>query len=194
MTETAETLSNETNYQRYIADISEDISATIKQFGCQPILFVGSGLSRRYFGAPSWEELLKHLAKDCTLIDKGLGFYKQSLGDNLKVGEEFAKKYQEWAWSAGKNEFPDTLFHESVNYRNYIKYKISTYLEIITPDLESLLNSSFKNEIESLLRIKPHAIITTNYDKMIDILFNELTPVVGQKILRGSEYFDRRNI
>ena len=47
--------------------------------GCQPIPFVGSGLSKRYFNGPSWDELLAYLAKSCPLIDKDYAYYKQAL-------------------------------------------------------------------------------------------------------------------
>ncbi|MGX5827812.1 hypothetical protein [Mesorhizobium sp. 43Arga] len=80
-------------YERYVAEITEDITNTVEEFGCQPILFVGSGLSKRYMGAPSWEELLGFLAEKASNIDKGLVFYKQLLKDPIKIGEEFARLY-----------------------------------------------------------------------------------------------------
>lgn len=94
-----------TRYQRYVEEIIEDITETVKTMGCQPILFIGSGLSRRYMNAPSWDELLNHLASKCSAIDKGLGFYKQSLKTPMKIGEEFARLYQEWDWDAGITNF-----------------------------------------------------------------------------------------
>ena len=84
-------------YGRYVEEVVEDIGETIQHYGVQPILFIGSGLSKRYFGAPNWDELLEHLADKCSMIDKGIGFYKQSLGGSIHIGEEFANLHQQWA-------------------------------------------------------------------------------------------------
>ena len=94
----------------YNARTAEEIIKCVEHMGCQPILFIGSGLSKRYFGAPSWEELLVRLAKDCPAIDKEYGYYKQTLKDPIAIGEEFARLYQQWAWGKGRSKFPDALF------------------------------------------------------------------------------------
>lgn len=173
-------------YQRYVEEITEDIAETVQQLGSQPILFIGSGLAKRYFGAPNWEELLGHLADGCSIIDKGLGFYKQSLGSPMAIGEEFARKYQEWAWTSGHNEFPEEMFDDDVAASSYIKYKIAQHLKSITPkSIEGMKANGHEEEIAALQAIKPHAIITTNYDEMIEILFPDLEPIIGQQILRG---------
>ena len=69
----------------YRAQIRADIEACVSSNGCQPILFVGSGLSKRYFSGPSWDELLATLAKQCPLIDKDYAYYKQTLKHPLPV-------------------------------------------------------------------------------------------------------------
>jgi hypothetical protein len=178
----------QTRYQRYVEEISEDITETVQAMGCQPILFVGSGLPRRYIGAPSWDELLNHLAGQCPEIEKGLGFYKQSLKTPMKIGEEFARLYQEWAWGDGRDEFPETMFGEDVDAQAYLKFKVAAFLESLTPaDVSQLGDDNLKAEIDALRGIKPHAIITTNYDRMIEMIFPDHEPIVGQQILRGQQ-------
>lgn len=175
-------------YSRYIEEITDDIADTVQRLGCQPIIFVGSGLARRYIGAPSWDELLKWAADQCELIDKGLGFYKQLFHNPAKIGEEFARIYQEWAWTSGKNYFPEDMFHADIDAQSYLKYLIAQHLASITPgSADTLLKSEHGEEIAALQNIRPHAIITTNFDKMMELIFSDHHPIVGQHILRGQQ-------
>lgn len=177
----------ETRYERYVEEITEDITNTVQEFGVQPILFVGSGLTKRYMGGPSWEELLSYLANKCSTIDKGLGFYKQSLGHPIDIGQEFSKLYQDWAWAAGNNEFPKEMFGDNVNKHSYIKYKISEFFKNIKPPSISGLTIAYHQEIEALSKIRPHAIITTNYDEMLEMVFPDYERIIGQQILKGQQ-------
>nr|WP_261397496.1 SIR2 family protein [Nitratireductor aquimarinus] len=80
------------------------------------------------------------------------------------------------------------MFGEDVNAQAYLKYKVATYLDSITPaDISKLGNDSFRDELDALRGIKPHAIITTNYDRMIEMIFPDHEPIVGQHILRGQQ-------
>ena len=173
-------------YEKYKEEIQADIVNILSEFGCQPILFVGSGLSRRYFNAPCWEGLLEHLISICDKIDRGLAYYKQRYSTLNGVGEVFAGIYQEWAWETGHNKFPSEMFERDTESQDYIKYKISEYLKSITP--EKFNATKFKEEIASLTSIRPHAVITTNYDTMLESLFPEYEPIIGQQILRGQAF------
>ena len=154
--------------------------------GCSPILFVGSGLSRRYFSGPSWDELLAHLAAQCPLIEREYAYYKQTLGSPLRIGHEFAMLYLEWAWDQGRNQFPDSLFESDTPPSAYIKYKIAEHLKAITPvDVGDLIDHPMAAEISALRMIKPHAIITTNYDQFLELLFPDYQPIIGQKVITG---------
>jgi hypothetical protein len=169
----------------YRAEITADIDSCVSQMACQPILFVGSGLSKRYFSGPSWDELLTHLSKECPIIDKDYAYYKQTLKSQLLVGEEFAKLYQQWAWAKGKNQFPADMFSDAVPVQAYIKFMIAEYLTSITPaDLSAVGGDGIAAEIAALQGIRPHAIITTNYDRFLELAFPEYQPVIGQSIIR----------
>lgn len=171
----------------YRAEITADIETCVSQMGCQPILFVGSGLSKRYFAGPSWDELLATLAKECPLIDKDYAYYKQTLKTQLAVGEEFARLYQQWAWDKGKNHFPADMFSDAVPVQAYIKVMIAQHVTSITPaDLSAIWDEDMAAEITALQGIKPHAVITTNYDRFLELVFPEYQPVIGQSIIRDA--------
>jgi SIR2-like domain len=172
----------------YRSQIKADISACLSKMSCQPILFAGSGLSRRYFSAPSWDELLAILAKNCPLIDKDYAYYKQLLKNPLAVGQEFARLYQQWAWDRGKNQFPSDMFSDAVPEEAYIKYAIAQHLSKITPaELSAINDATLKAELAALKGIKPHAVITTNYDRFLELVFPEYQPVIGQQIIQGAQ-------
>ena len=75
------------DYKQYQVEVIADIAKVLGDAECQPILFVGSGFSKRYANGPSWEELLTALAEKCPLIDKDFAYYKQTYdGDLKKIG------------------------------------------------------------------------------------------------------------
>jgi hypothetical protein len=173
------------NYSSYIENVTEDITTCIDEMGCQPILFIGSGLSKRYFGSCNWEELLKLLAQNCPTIDKEFAYYKQINNDPIEIGSVFAKCYNDWAWGSGRAEFPQSLFSSELPPEIYIKYKIAEYFKSVTPEAIDLISdATSKYEIECLRKIQPHAVITTNYDCFLEKVFPEYEPIIGQKILR----------
>lgn len=172
----------------YRIQITSDIQECVERMGCQPILFIGSGLSKRYFGAPNWEELLAVLAKHCPLIDKSYPYYKQTFRTPMAVGEEFARLYQQWAWDKGKNQFPAEMFEENVPVQAYLKYKIAEHLRSITPgSMGELRDVAMLPEIAALRGVKPHAVITTNHDQFLELAFPEYQPVIGQSIISSSQ-------
>ncbi|ELK4838817.1 SIR2 family protein [Pseudomonas aeruginosa] len=166
-------------YEKYITDISDDIKACIEEMGCQPILFIGSGLTKRYLNGPNWEELLQNLADQCPEIDKRFAYYKQRYSDPVDIGAVFSEKYNEWAWSSGESEFPKELFEQGNPPDIYIKHSIAK----IFIDLLEKNKISNETEIELLKKIHPHSIITTNYDQLLESIFPDYEPIVGQKIL-----------
>ena len=107
-------MESEAEFLEYKERIATEIIECVAKMGCQPILFIGSGLSKRYFKGPSWDELLQVIAERCPLIEKNYAYFKQTLKTPAAVGEEFARLVQEWAWNKGKNQFPAELFDEAI--------------------------------------------------------------------------------
>ncbi|GBF72374.1 hypothetical protein PA598K_00623 [Paenibacillus sp. 598K] len=174
------------SYTQYMQDISDDIKVCLEDMGCQPILFIGSGISKRYFGAPNWEQLLIQLSEICPRIEDSFAFYRQT-NDFPDIGQMFSEKFREWAWREGKGEFPEELFAQGTLPGIYIKHKIKELLDSITPKkLAEINNNGLLKEIEALQNISPHALITTNYDQFQELVFPDYTPIVGQKILKSN--------
>jgi len=170
--------------------VRADIAECLIEKSGQPILFLGSGVSRRYFGAPDWSGLLRKMAEMCPAIQRDFAYYVQSCPSLRHIGEEFAAKFREWAWSDGRPSFPEEYFDSSYPPDIFLKHKASEYLGAITPaEPFSKADDSLARELRLLQAIRPHAIITTNYDEFLERLFPEYQPIIGQKILSSESAF-----
>ncbi|MES2936033.1 MAG: SIR2 family protein [Pseudomonadota bacterium] len=173
------------DYQQYQMEVITDITDVLAAASCQPILFIGSGFTRRYCGGPSWEELLKQLAQTCPTIDKDFAYYKQLYnGDLKKIGTLFTELYREWAWGKGKAKFPPEYFTEAYHSDVFIKHTVADLLAGLGPKKGSYGTAELDAEIAALKDMSPHAIITTNYDQTIEPLFPDYEPVIGQQIMK----------
>lgn len=172
------------SYQTYINELSDDIRNCLKDMGTQPILFIGSGLSQRYFEGPSWVGLLEELQRRCPLIPNEVGFYLQDGYSYEQIGSEFTNFYRDWAWS-NREKFPENLFNANVPRDSYIKHEIARLFKEITPsNTENLPDENHQRELALFRDIQPHAVITTNYDNFLELIFPDYQPIVGQRILK----------
>lgn len=174
------------DYKQYQEEVTADVAKIIADASCQPILFIGSGFTKRYAKGPSWEELLGKLAKKCPQIDKDFAYYKQAHGNDLmKIGSVFSQLYHEWAWNAGKNSFPPEYFEANAPSDIFIKHAIAEILAGLGPNEKGSYGSAeLDTEISALKAISAHAIVTTNYDEVIEPLFPGYERVISQQILR----------
>ena len=173
------------NYQEYVVEQTELAQACLRDLGCQPVLFVGSGLSQRYGEGPSWKDLLAKAIAENPLIEDELPFLKQREGSFPKVGSALIDPYHRFAWGVGREQFPPELFTEETPKECYLKNYVAGMLQrsvLKYPDVDPV----FAQEIEALKRIRPNSIITTNYDSLLEEIFPEYTPIVGQKIIRAA--------
>jgi len=173
------------DYQQYKSDVCADVGKTMVAKGCQPILFIGAGFSKRYCGALNWEELLTALGKECPEIEHEYAYYRQSKKTMPQIGSIFAQCYKEWAWKDGRAFFPDEFFAPSIGEDIFLKYAVVQKLKDLGPDRNGSFGSKeLDAEVNALKSINPHAVISTNYDQILEPMFPEYAPIVGQQVIR----------
>lgn len=174
------------SYSKYIEQRTESVKSCLSELGCQPIIFAGAGLSRRYINGPSWIELLESIATKNPKVTDSIAFLYQKHGSLLEVAEQLIPHFHAWAWSEGKPHFDAPLFLPNAYPSDFIKSFVAKHLaELLPSEKIKLAPSSVKAEIDQLRAIRPHSIITTNYDTLCEDIFTEYTRIVGQKIIRA---------
>ena len=124
-------------YIQHQAHTVEAIREAVSDRACQPILFVGSGLSKRFFDAPNWDELLEQLCEICPAIEYEYGYYKQKYDSLPEIGSVLAEQYREWAWNrAGRARFSEELFESDQPNDIYLKHTVAQHFRDLTPHTE----------------------------------------------------------
>lgn len=119
----------------------------------KPVLFVGSGLSKRYLNSPTWKELLSKLSEKIG-IDNSLLL----TGDDTDY-EEIAERLEALYFTTLDKE--DLLRESNIKrpFRELIS-SVFSELEINTP--------KYLEEIKLLRSINYQKLITTNYDSLLE--------------------------
>lgn len=166
------------------ASIADAITGILEEFDVQPVLFIGSGIARRYMNAPDWEAALKLGLAQMGDDARPYTYYVQKYGDDkVAIGTAVADELFEWAWTKGKDQFELPLF-ESPDRHIFLKTIIAEHLAGITPKTAGELPTQYAKEFAAIQAIRPHAIITTNYDGLLELLFEGYEPIVGNSVLR----------
>lgn len=172
------------DFTEYQEEIIEDVKSCLENLQVQPILFMGAGISQRYIKAPDWEGLLKQLAEICPLIKRPYGYYSQTKGDNKPlIASDFCDFYAEWAWDDGKDRYPETYFEGTTPKDIYIKHEIASILNELSNSVD-FSNMEYTEEVQKLRKVKPHAIITTNYDDTLEKIFDNYQAIVGHNVVK----------
>lgn len=155
----------------------------LKECQSLPFLFIGSGLTRRYYGLPDWLGLLKNLANK--IYDNEFQF--------AKITQEASERYnRETEYNRFMTYISDYLardlnevwynradFHSSREKHKELalekmvspfKIEISEYIKE-----KSEILFQYNNEIEALKKLSNKSIagiITTNYDTFLESIFS----------------------
>ncbi|EPU2896458.1 SIR2 family protein [Vibrio vulnificus] len=155
----------------------KNLEEHFKQFEASPVLFVGSGLSRRYLNINCWEGLLRQFAEK--LGQSHVKLKTLSNGDLTKYAQQLATIYSEtwWETDEAKAIVPgnDLLFVDS---QSPLKISISNF--ILGSSSNITTEPSLLHEIELLSRANIDGVITTNWDVFLEKYFPRFTPFIGQ--------------
>lgn len=172
------------NYDSYLDQSMEYLKKYIGDMKSRPILFIGSGFSQRYINAPTWSKLLEQLIDENPEIEMPLQFYIQEHNGNYaKIASELVDYYRTYAWKNKDDDelFPPFLF-ESPSKNIHLKFKISSILIELMEQFDAEVHE-LKEELDLIKKLSPQAIITTNYDNLLETLFPKYEPIVGQQVI-----------
>ena len=165
-------------------DIESRIFDHLKKFSAGPVLFVGSGVSQRYLGTPTWRNLIEELAK---LSGKPIQYYQSHVGEDLeKLAGAMAPNMRDKIWDDGESSFreahEDTLTGPASALKLYAT-KIIEDSQTITTD------PAYLEEIELLQSCDKTVdlVVTTNYDNFMESVFPDYRVFSSQDALLVSE-------
>lgn len=162
------------------------IQDVIARFNTIPILFAGSGITRRYYDLPDWKGLLTEFASRINADRFAYRAYEskaQQLGFTQGIMPKIATLIQQ-DFDSKWYRIPEMRTNESFvlnaveNGCSPFKAEIAWYLKE-----KSVPQAAFKEEIQKLKSISKKnlaGVITTNYDTFFEKLFDDYTPYIGQ--------------
>lgn len=153
------------------------------KFLTAPYLFVGSGLSKRYLDLENWEELL---TRYCKVVDKSFRYYRDSAnGDLGQVASKLSEDFFDFWWNSpdykDSREEYEKIDVKHVDKSLPLKYEIAKYFQMV--DIINILDgldAPLKQELDLLKKSSIDGIITTNYDLLMEVLFPDFKPFIGQ--------------
>ena len=165
--------------------MNKELNLFIKSLPTTPFLFVGSGLSRRYYNLPDWRSLLTHFIDIVTNNDPvGWAKYYQSCSENYaKIAEKLEIDFNErWFNDQSIRTLSPKLLNKVIEENcSPFKAEIASYLMSTAS-----LNPKYEKEIEDLKNLTTRNIagfITTNYDEFLEKIAPDYTVYIGQEEL-----------
>ena len=171
-----------------------DISTFISSFKNHPVLFVGTGMSLRYLeNSYTWEGLLEYISHELFENDeKYLDIKANHLCNGEyrydKIATDIERIFNEELGKDRNGKFKhinDIFYNQMKNGIQLSRFKI--YISEIFSEIK--INPEKIDEIAELKKIRKNigSVITTNYDKLIETLF-EFNPLIGNDILLSNPY------
>jgi len=160
-------------------NIEEALKNILSKSDTLPFLFVGSGISQRYLYTDNWEKLLEKFAS------KDINYYKSLTNNNYpqmgsKIAEDFFNKWWDDAEFQKSRDFISENNIELSTQSDPLKFELAKYIDK-NLDFENL-PKKLQKELEQFKKIQISGVITTNYDLLIETIFDDtLKRYVGQE-------------
>lgn len=174
--------------------LQNELKKIFKEFKTKPILFVGSGLSRRYLNLPDWKSLLTFFAEKIIVDRFPYQVYERKAKSELQRLKLNPTEKLPLIASLIKKDYEDRFFYEN-EFENDLKEKYVHDIQsglspfkICLSDYFSTANDyteTFSLEKDSFSKLinKVSNIITTNYDTFLEDHFKTYNIFIGQKDL-----------
>ena len=171
-----------------------NINEFVKQFNNHPVLFIGTGMSLRYLNnSYTWDGLLKKISYDISGSNEAYYDIKSKCSKNggyqyEKVAALLEEKFNQYLIDNRDGEFKNIndKFYENMDKDiNISRFKL--YISDIFSKLE--FKDEMQDEIAEFKKVRKNigSVITTNYDKVIEEIF-EFNPLIGNDILLSNPY------
>lgn len=145
-----------------------------------PFLFIGSGLSIKYYSIPTWMNLLKGFVENNKEhFAYKFGYYSSKCSnDPLKIASKLAEEFHEYWWQSERyNE--SRICHEHIAGQDTeipFKIELSNFVKA-----NIKLRDELEDEISMMSSAVISGILTTNWDDFLQNTFSDFQVEIGQK-------------
>lgn len=162
----------------------DDLRARLHNSNAAPFLFVGSGISRRYLDIDGWADLLKRMAE---YTDRPYGYFASKADGTLpRIASEIAGPFHEIWWTDARFEESRAAYGDGLITREGpLKVEVARYMEGALGGWPT--KGPKAAELAALSEAVIDGVITTNYDALLERVFPDLYPYVGQDELLFSD-------
>lgn len=152
-----------------------------------PFLFVGSGISIRYYSIPTWIGILKgFVEKNKNCFKQDFGYYSSKCQNNpLQIATMLAAEFHEYWWKSEEYVKSRKLNADTASNDIETAFKIELAHYV---DKCKKINLNLEAEISLFSQSIISGILTTNWDDFLQIYFPDFHPKIGQKEAIFSDY------
>ncbi|WP_298758945.1 SIR2 family protein [uncultured Psychroserpens sp.] len=152
-----------------------------------PFLFIGSGISIRYKGIPTWLSLLDGFVgehKECFKYE--FGYYSSKCSNNpLQIATILASEFHEFWWKEKRYTDSRKKYSNISGLHPEMAFKIELCQFVQT---QSKVKSDLRSEIKLMSQAVVSGILTTNWDDFLEKSFGDFQVQIGQKEAIFADY------